>query len=400
MSKPLDFGIYFPKVSHKNMSGKVYIKVRIKSDYKRMDGTCAIYLQVRLSGEGKKMPLNINVTPSQFNEVTQRIKGKSKQAKDWNIIIEKALAEIHEIELDYRMSNRVLTLKKLVKEYINPIPKFDFLQFMDFELEVQKGFIKKSTYNQQRSSYRKLLRFKRHIPFSDIDDNFIKELKMWMKNSEKNKNATIATLLKNFKKYLNLANKRGIHTPIDFSEIKVVQSRGTRTFLDKSEIQKLHNYWQSEFINITHKQVLSKFLFSCFTSLRISDIQRIKRDNIISDFLVYTSSKTEKLNKIRLSESAKLFIQKEGCLFLDTYSDKHINEQLKGIVTVVGITKKVTFHVARHTFATQFIINGGNVVNLQKLMDHSEIKQTMIYVHIVNHFMDEQVSLLDNILKD
>lgn len=398
MSKPLDFGIYFPKVSRKNMSGKVYIKVRIKSDYVRNDGTCAIYLQVRLSGEGKKLPLDINVNPSSFNDVTQRIKGKSKQATDWNIIIEKALAEIHEIELDYRMSNRVLTIKKLVKEFINPIPKFDFLQFMDYELEIQKGFIKQSTYNQQRSSYRKLLRFKKSIPFSDIDDDFIKELKMWLKNVEKNKSQTIFTLLKNFKKYLNIANKRGIKTTMDFREIKVVQSRSLRTFLDKNEIQKLHKYWQSEFINNAHKLVLSKFLFSCFSSLRISDIQRIKRDNIVAEFLVYTSQKTEKINKIRLSQSANLFIQKEGPLFLDMYTDKTINEKLKEIAVVVGIKKRVTFHVARHTFATQFIINGGNVVNLQKLMDHSDIKHTMIYVHIVNQFLDEQVSLLDNIL--
>jgi len=76
-----------------------------------MDGTCAIYLQVRLSGEGKKIPLDINVKPSEFNKVLQRIRGTSEQVKDWNIIIEKALADMHEIELDYRMSNRVLTLK-------------------------------------------------------------------------------------------------------------------------------------------------------------------------------------------------------------------------------------------------------------------------------------------------
>jgi len=365
-----------------------------------MDGTCAIYLQVRLSGEGKKIPLDINVKPSEFNKVLQRIRGTSKQVKDWNIIIEKALADMHEIELDYRMSNRVLTLKKLVNEYLKPVPKFDFLQFMDYELEIQKDFLKRSSYNQQRSSYRKLLKFRKHIPFSEIDDNFVKKLKVWCKNSEGNQNTTIFTLLKNVKKYLNIANKRGIKTTMDLGDFKVVQSRGVRTFLDKNEIQKLHKYWQSEFIGVTHKQVLSKFLFSCFTSLRISDVQNITRDNVIAGFLVYTARKTEKINKIRLSDSAKLFMQEEGPLFLDTYSDKHINEQLKGIAKVVGIQKRLTFHVARHTFATQFIISGGNVVNLQNLMDHSDIKQTMIYVHIVNQFMDEQVSLLDNILED
>ncbi|MFV8354970.1 tyrosine-type recombinase/integrase [Flavobacterium sp. XS1P32] len=59
--------------------------------------------------------------------------------------------------------------------------------------------------------------------------------------------------------------------------------------------------------------------------------------------------------------------------------------------------KKVTFHVPRHTFATSFLRAGGQVEKLQLLLGHSDIKQTMIYVHIVQADANAEIFLLDNL---
>jgi site-specific recombinase XerD len=66
-------------------------------------------------------------------------------------------------------------------------------------------------------------------------------------------------------------------------------------------------------------------------------------------------------------------------------------------MAILKIQKKVSFHVARHTFATSFLRAGGQVEKLQKLLGHSDIKQTMIYVHIVQADANAEIFLLDNL---
>lgn len=380
------------------LNGKVNSKIVIKDDYIRTDGSCALYLVVNIKGKRKRIPLNMSIDPKKFNKAAQRIKGNGQNSKDCNMLIEKALARVNEIELSYRLGSKVLDVETLQSEYANPTPNYDFLKFFEYELEHQKKFLKQSTYRQQNSTLNKLKEWKDHIAFSSIDEHLLKELQLYCKNVLKNQPPTVGSTLKNFKKYLHIANKKGIATSIDFQDIKVPVTKGKRTYLDKVEINKFYKYWESEFIKDTHKFVLAKFLFSVFTSLRISDIQTITRENIIGEFIAYISKKTGKFNRVKLNNSAKLFISDEGNLFEDDFTPEYINRELKAIATFLGIRKKVTFHVARHTFATQYIINGGNVVNLQRTMDHSSIRETMIYVHIVDQMLNDEVSLLDNIL--
>lgn len=379
-------------------SGKVSTKIVLKEDYIRTDGSCALYLTVNINGKRKRIPLNMSVDPKQFNKQSQKVKGTSRLAKDCNILIEKALARVNEIELTYRLSSKILDVETLQLEYTNPTPAYDFLKFYEYELKNQKKFLMQTTYRQQESTLNKLKMWKDHIAFSAIDEHLVKELQLYCKNVLKNQGPTIGTTLKNFKKYLHIANKKGIATSLMFDELKVPVVKGTRTYLDKKEIKNVYEYWSSSFIKESHKNVLSKFLFSIFSSLRISDVQIITRDNIIGEFLAYNSHKTGKFNKLKLSDSALKFIQPTGPLFLDDFTPEHINRELKNIAIVLGIRKKVTFHVARHTFATQYMINGGNVINLQRTMDHSNIRETMIYVHIVDQLVNDEISLLDNLL--
>jgi site-specific recombinase XerD len=217
------------------------------------------------------------------------------------------------------------------------------------------------------------------------------------KTKEKNEPHTIQTLAKNFKKYLHIANDLGIITPLNYKEIKTKRAISNRTFLTPDEIFKLYEYYSSEFINPTLKNILARFLFSCFTGLRISDIKAIGPDNIITNILMFFSVKTGKLQRIQLSNSALKFIGTNQ-LFYGEYTEQHINRELKTIAKSCGITKRITFHVARHSFATNFLICGGRVEILQKLLGHSQIRETMDYVHIVESISNEQINNLDDIL--
>ena len=387
----------YPINYSQKMNGKLTYKVKIKEDYIRHDGTSAIYVQVFLNNKKKIFPMNLSVPLKMFDKSKQRVSSKFEHHKDYNLIIEKFLADINTIEINYRLSNVVLDIEKLTTEILNPSSWICFVKFWGEELERQKETLKKGTYRQQKSALEKLKEYKETLYFYEINKQEVENITRFLKVKKKNGENTIGTFFKNFKKYLNIATERGIKVPLQSGEIKRTNFKSHRTFLMPDEINTLFEYWNSKFINDLHKSVLSRFLFSCFTGLRISDIQELNTENIIGDYLVFVSQKTGKLQRIQLNKSAQQFIGNK-VLFEGKHSDEHINRTLKDICKVAGIKKHVSYHVARHTFATNFLISGGNVTVLQKLLGHSKIEDTMIYVHIAESVTDVQILNMDSIL--
>lgn len=380
-----------------NFSGKLTAKIVIKDDYVRADGTSALYLQIFLNKEKKKIPCNISVKSSEFDKIKQRVKAKNPMHKDFNLIIEKMLADINKIEVNYRLSNLTLNLSNLLNEFDNPTSRIDFIKFWEDEMIRQKEILKTDTYRQQMTMLNKTKAFKSPLFFYEINENYIQDLKVHCKKILKNNDNTISSLLKSFKKYLHIANKKGIVTPVSFDDIKNKSFKGNRTFLSPDEIRSLNKYWESEFVNETHKNILSMFLFSCFTGLRISDVTNLTDDNIIENTLAFTAVKTSKFQRISLNDSAKKYLDPK-LIFKAAYTGEYINRELKNIAKICGIRKVITYHVARHTFATNFLICGGRVENLQKILGHSKITDTMIYVHIVESITDIQIHNMDEIL--
>lgn len=378
-------------------SGKLTTKIVIKEDHIRTDGTCAIYLQIFLNRVRKKVPMHLAVKPFDFDKVKQRVKTKTLNSRDYNLIIEKALADINTIEVNYRLSNEVLTMEKLMSEYSNPSSRIDFLKFWEIEMEHQKLIKDIATYNQQMGTLRKVKKYKENIFFYELDKIFFEKMIGHFEKVEKNGVQTMFTFKKNFKKYLHIANDKGIKTALSYKDIKTPSPISKRTFLDGDEVTKLNEYYNSGFINENLKSILGQFLFSCFTGLRISDSQAITSDNIIGNVLAFTALKTGKFQRIQLNETALSFIGEKE-LFPNKYSEKHINEELKNIAKSCGIRKHITFHVARHSFATNFLICGGRVEVLQKLLGHSSIRETMVYVHIVDSILDTQIFNMDNLI--
>ena len=388
---------HYSQIYSQKMNGKLSYKIKIKDDYIRADGTCALYVQVFLNSKKKIFPLNLSVPDVNFDKIKQRVNSSFLKHKDYNLIIEKFLADINTIEVNYRLAGAILDIEKLTKEILNPSSWICFITFWAEEMERQKGLLKQSTFRQQKSSLEKLKKYKENLFFYEIDKKQIEDIRIFLKVKMKNETNTISTFFKNFKKYLNVAIDRGIKMPIKSTEIKRPTFKSHRTFLMPEEINKMFLYWKSEFINETHKNILAKFLFSCFTGLRISDIKKIDQDNFFGGYLVFVAEKTGKLQRIQLNESAKLFIGKNKPFDSD-YTDEYTNRTIKDICKILGIKKHVTYHVSRHTFATNFIISGGNVTVLQKLLAHSKIEDTMIYVHIAESVTDIEILNLDNIL--
>jgi hypothetical protein len=258
MQKSIHYPANYPQI----MSGKLTYKVKIKDDYMRSDGPCAVYIQVFLNEKlPKKIAMNFAVDPALFDKSKQRVKSSHPYYKDYNLLIEKKLADINTIEVNYRLANNALTLPVLIAELENPTARMDFIKFWGNEMINQKLILEPGTYRQQETMLNKTKEFKNPIFFYEIDQKLITELKIHCKKKLKNSDSTVATLIKSFKKFMHIANDSGIKTPIRWSEIKNKSFKGNRTYLLPEDIIKLHEYYESKFVKHSHKVVLARFLF-------------------------------------------------------------------------------------------------------------------------------------------
>lgn len=391
---------FVPQIVPQNMNGKLNYKIWVKKDHVRSDGTSALYLNIYYQKRTKRLPLNISVPVDEFDKKKQRVKKSYKYADDYNLLIEKILSDVTTIEIGYRLSGEIISIEKLIEDLYNPSLRINFIDFASKLLEHQKNnkFIEPSTYRQQKGFIAKLKRWRDPLLFSDIDKEFLLKLKSHLKHDLKNKPATIESTLKNFKKYLHAANDKGINTKLNYKDISIGKMDGEFTFLLPSELSHLIKFYNSPYINGSWKNILQRYLFSCFTGLRISDIERITEDNIIENILIFTQKKTKKLNRIPLNENAKALIELPH-VFRGNYTREYINRELKLIAKACNIKKRLYFHSSRHTFATNYLIAGGKVHNLQKRLGHSKIETTMVYVHVVEAISNDEIKLMDELFR-
>jgi integrase len=151
------------------------------------------------------------------------------------------------------------------------------------------------------------------------------------------------------------------------------------------------------------------FLFSCYTGLRFSDVQgltwgQLQRDNNGGTFINYRQKKTQKQEYLPIPEKAVEFLPARPDTAKDTDkvfylpSGGYTNLQLKVWAALAGLKKHLTFHVARHTYATILLSLGAGIETISKNLGHSEIKTTQAhYAAIENKLQRAAVNLFDKL---
>lgn len=153
-----------------------------------------------------------------------------------------------------------------------------------------------------------------------------------------------------------------------------------------------------------NEKVKSAYLFSCFCGLRISDILRLKWKDIFVDNGQYRLSvamqKTKEPIYLPLSNEALRWMPERG----DKTADEHVfelpttvNQLIKPWAKAAGISKRFTFHTARHTFATMLLTLGADLYTVSKLLGHTSVKMTQVYAKIINKKKDDAVNLTNGL---
>lgn len=377
---------------------QMFVTMKIKftvREYVKSNNLAPVYLHITGGGKRVRIYLDLDVDPTKWDCVKMRLNANDKRSQDTNLLLDNIQSKLTDINTVYRLSGKALTPDIMKNELVNGMPRVKLTSFIERMIS-EEVMLTTGTINRHRVVLKKIKEFDNDVSFLEINENWISRFKKYLV-VKGNQQTTINSNLASLKKFLKMANRHGIKTPLDVDTIKIGSTNGNRTALMPSEVKRLLSYWKSDFAPENYKLITAYFLFSCMTGLRISDLQRVNRKDIIEDELHFSIKKNKKTDTIKLNKIAFKLVEKQDDLFVKHFSDAHMNDELKKIIKICGITKKVSFHVARHTFATGFIRAGGNVEQLQLLMGHSSINQSMVYVHMVKSEANESLNLLDDL---
>jgi integrase/recombinase XerD len=355
-------------------------------------------IYIHITGNSKREFINtgLYVFAKDWSPEKQRAKPNDKEHQDLNLILDKCESKLHEIKVAFRLTSIIPTPEMIKKEYINNLSRLNFVAFSLEALKLESN-IKPARANGLKSIINKVEEYGNYVGFHEMDLNWFKNYRLWLKNTKKNNDVTIATNFKAIKKFLRIAQKSGIQLRFDLDELKPGNTKGNRNYLSDAEIKKAMKFYFSEYISDSNKLVLGYFLFGCMTGLRISNIQKLNRQDFQNGQFSVVMVKGNKDKILSLNATAKNIIDENELLFVKKLSDQELNRKIKPIMRGLGITKKISFHCARHTFATLFLNSQGRIELLQQLLGHSSIKQTMIYAHIVQEEANREIFVLDKL---
>jgi len=285
-----------------------------------------------------------------------------------------------------------MDIKSLLKDYLD-------------YLEIEKNRSVKTRVNYERY-LKKFLEFSKISKPEQISQDLTRQYRLWLNRKPIKKNTQNYHLiaLRNFLKYLA---KRDIKTlPADKIELGK-QSERQVIFLENNELERLLDAPAADSFKALRDRAILELLFS--TGLRVSELCGLNRDSInfkSGEFAV--RGKGDKVRLVFLSETAKMALKnylekrrdvdealfarnvknpaKEDNLRLTTRSVERI---IGYYAAKAGLSKKVTPHTLRHSFATDLLMNGADIRSVQELLGHSNITTTQIYTHITDRQLRE-----------
>jgi site-specific recombinase XerD len=389
------------------------INLDCKTHHVSKDGSFPILLRVTLNGEqdylntGKR--INFNHYDKEKKEVKKRIKGSSR----YNSIIETHKKRIRTIIDDFDKKDEVISIVRLKQIYkeLNGSGKESkcFYEFVSKRLIWEKKNTELKTLDKYDFQLNKLRIYKPKLSYFDINENFLGEYKAYLLKELNQKQNTAYHAMTFIRKYVRRLIAEGKLVKNPFDNFKVGKPFETElVYLEPNELKKLHDLYDSKRLlevkqekkskfsknfdlGKAYQNVLQYFLVSAYTGLRHSDIKTLNSSHIheeeITKKLVKGKQGEQPIVKIPMMDNFRALMNLDnpnGNVFDDEVKENaQTNKYLKEIMLFAGISKHITFHKARYTFAINSLLLGMPIETLCFLMGHSELETTQRYAKIV-----------------
>lgn len=355
-------------------------------------GMALVQVEAYLGRKKKYFSTKVYLKPEQWDNKKLIVKNHPN-ADALNRLIYEFVATIEKKELELWQQGKRISLELLKNALTTQENNSSFISF--FRQEVMNSSLKDSTKRNHLSTLMLLQEFKKNITFSDLTFELISSFEYFLQLKGYHTN-TIAKHMKHLKRHVNIAiNKEYIEIQkYAFRKYKIKTIENKHTHLVPEELERLENLILSgRYVKL--QKSLDAFLFCCYAGMRYSDFINLSSENFVDinqeTCLIYKSVKTG--TEVRLP--LYLLFSGKGIAILNKYRDNledffhlrdnsNVNKDLIIITRLAGLSKRISFHTARHTNATLLIYNGINITTVQKLLGHKSVKTTQVYTNVMD----------------
>lgn len=373
------------------------------------NGYYPILCRITINGMACAFSTNLSVKPSKWDNVQKRVIGRSREARQINNILDEIRFSIYETYMKLRHKSEQVTPQAVKRAYLgvgevsNGVMKF-FKQHNN-EFKQMVGITRsQSTLYKYRYVHNHLQNYiseryhSADLPLNKVNVNFVRDFHRWLIcNARCSINTTWLYMIA-FKHIITLAVNQGEIAINPFIGYRLRSEQTHRNFLHKNEIKRL---MKVEIHNSTEALVRDAFIFSCFTGLSYSDIKALKSSDIMGEggdmYIATQRIKTHTSLNIPISRIPTELIKRyrssnsQSSIF-PLPSNYWCNNILKRLIGRTTISKHITFHSARHTFATTVTLSEGVPIEVvSNMLGHTNIKTTQTYAKVLQCVVNSEM---------
>ncbi|MBE9586288.1 site-specific integrase [Mucilaginibacter sp. JRF] len=396
----------------------IHFKVRAERE---KDGKAPVYMGLTVNGSKSYLALkSLQVNLIHWDISRGCAYANTKQGKKINNYLDDLRLTVKEHYRQIELKGYRVTIDLLKNAFFGIVKEeqpITFADLLSYHNEQATTLLAEGTMRHYYVTQRYLIKFFQlkfnsdNINLTDLDYKFIADFELFLYNHKPkdhqkpmDTNGVLKHLIR-LKKMVNLAVNLKWITSNPFAGFKMSRKTVDKEFLNEWELKAVENkYFEISRLNL----VKDMFIFACYTGLAYIDMINLKLENIVtgSDGEKWIRTFRQKTlvpvntpilpNALRIIERYKENIRAEatGTIF-PVISNQKINSYLKEIADHTGVRKNITFHVARHTFATTITLsNGVPIETVSKMLGHSKLATTQIYARVLEKKISDDMAAL------
>ncbi len=395
----------------------IHFVIRVTKQQKNEMG--AVFARVTVNGKKTEISLKTKVLPKNWDMTKGKAKGRNDDMIKLNNHIERVRSLITDCYHQLIQQRQEITAAAVKSLYLGEDKEegMTLIKLSEYHKQVETGRLAPGTMKNYTTTVSYLQRFirkqynKKDVYLEKLNYKFMLDFENFLHNYKPTdhqrpmSNNGVMKHLERLKKFVNMGVKMDWLEKDPFAKYKLRFEKVERGYLSKEELAILE---KKNFSIERLQSVLDMFLFSCYTGLAYIDISKLAHEHICKgidgkDWLMTKREKTNILVKVPLLPQAVQLIVKyknhpaavaNETLF-PVLSNQRMNGYLKEIADFCKIKKNLTFHLARHTFATTVTLsNGVPIESVSKMLGHTSIRTTQIYAKVVEHKLSEDMQNL------
>lgn len=382
-----------------------------------------IYARITVNQRRVLVSLKRKISFDLWDSSKKKVKGTSSEAKQINHYLDSAKSRIFQCYQELSSKGKKVTAQLIKATYLGEVENSkslrDLIEYHSRKIKNTHAAGSIRNYRVSEKYFFKFLNKERKtsdIYLKELDYKFLCDFEDFLgsyypKGHPKAMgHNTIMKHIQRLRKMVTLAYNMEWLDKDPFRRWKNTFEKKDREFLTVGELSNLETY---EFLVERLDRVRDLFVFSCYTGISYTDIMKLTKDNITigidrNKWIISKRQKTNTPIKVPLLDPVLELIKKyedhpmtlvSGTL-LPKITNEKLNVYLKEVAILCGIKKNLTFHMARHTFATTVTLsNGVPIETVSKLLGHTKISTTQIYARVLENKISQDMNALRGVLK-